>query len=401
MTKQTCIAMLLAGGKGTRLKELTEKLAKPAVPFGGKYRIIDFSLSNCANSGIHTVGVLTQYEPLELHNYIGTGSIWELDRRQGGVTLLPPYAEASQVKWYSGTASAIYQNIHYIEQFNPEHVLVLSGDHIYKMDYNVMLDYHIEKKADATISVMEVPWEEASRFGIMNTDEAFNVTRFDEKPEQPENNLASMGIYLFKWSVLKTYLEMDDRNPDSSNDFGKDIIPALLADKKKLSAYPFEGYWKDVGTVKSLWEANMDMLDQEKQLDFHDPSWRIYSLHSEQRPQVIGKKAKITQSLLNEGCIINGKIQHSVLFQGVEVEESATVKDCVVMPNTRIGSGSFIERAIIMDSLDIPANTIIYNKSPDILLVTKAFIHTYTQNQLKKEKNSEEETLFLSQDLII
>jgi glucose-1-phosphate adenylyltransferase len=383
MTKQKCVAMLLAGGKGSRLKELTETLAKPAVPFGGKYRIIDFPLSNCANSGIHTVGVLTQYQPLALNSYIGIGSAWDLDRRNGGVTVLPPYAESSEVKWYTGTASAIYQNFNYIKQHDPEHVLILSGDHIYKMNYDLMLDYHIDKRADVTISVIEVPWEEASRFGIMNTDDFYNVTRFDEKPENPESNLASMGIYIFKWSVLKKYLELDEHNPDSSNDFGKDVIPAMLADELKLAAYPFKGYWKDVGTIKSLWEANMDLLDQNQNLNLYDPSWRIYSVNSNHPPQMIGRNAVVKHSLLNEGCLIDGEIQHSVVSQGVEVEKDAFVRDCVIMPNARIGRGSFIERAIVMENLEVPENTVIYNDSANILLITEAYLAAYTKELIK------------------
>ncbi|WP_256520097.1 glucose-1-phosphate adenylyltransferase [Domibacillus sp. A3M-37] len=383
MKKQKCIAMILAGGKGSRLKELTDTLAKPAVPFGGKYRIIDFPLSNCANSGIHTVGILTQYQPLALHSYIGIGSTWDLDRRDGGVTVLPPYAESSKVNWYSGTASAIYQNFQYIKQHNPEHVLILSGDHIYKMDYELMLDSHIDRGADATISVIEVPWKEASRFGIMNTDDFCNVTRFDEKPEMPESNLASMGIYIFKWSVLKKYLELDESNPESSNDFGKDVIPAMLADELKLSAYPFKGYWKDVGTVNSLWEANMDLLEQNQGLNLYDPSWRIYSVNSNQPPQMMGRNADVRHSLLNEGCIIDGEIQHSVVSQGVEIEKNAFVKDCVIMPNARIGRGSYIERAIVMEDIHIPENTVIYNKSDEILLVTEAYLAAHTQEVVK------------------
>lgn len=386
MAKQKCVAMLLAGGKGSRLKELTENLAKPAVPFGGKYRIIDFPLSNCANSGIHTVGVLTQYQPLVLNSYIGIGSAWDLDRKNGGVTVLPPYSESSEVKWYSGTASAIYQNLNYIKQYDPEYVLILSGDHIYKMNYDTMLDYHIEKQADVTISVIEVPWEEASRFGIMNTDADFNVTRFDEKPEKPESNLASMGIYIFKWSVLQKYLEMDESNPDSSNDFGKDVIPAMLADNLKLIAYPFKGYWKDVGTVKSLWEANMDLLDEKQDLNLFEYSWRIYSVNPNQPPQIIGSKAKVQHSLVNEGCIIDGVIEQSVMFQGVEVEEEAVLKECVVMPNARIGRGSYIERAIVMGDLEIPENTVIRNNSNDILLVTEQFLMEHTEQQSKVEE---------------
>lgn len=386
MAKQKCVAMLLAGGKGSRLKELTENLAKPAVPFGGKYRIIDFPLSNCANSGIHTVGVLTQYQPLVLNSYIGIGSAWDLDRKNGGVTVLPPYSESSEVKWYSGTASAIYQNLNYIKQYDPEYVLILSGDHIYKMNYDTMLDYHIEKQADVTISVIEVPWDEASRFGIMNTDDQYNVTRFDEKPEKPESNLASMGIYIFKWSVLQKYLEMDESNPDSSNDFGKDVIPAMLADELKLIAYPFKGYWKDVGTVKSLWEANMDLLDADQDLNLFEYSWRIYSVNPNQPPQIIGTTAEVKHSLVNEGCIIDGAIEQSVMFQGVEVEEGAVLKECVVMPNARIGRGSFIERAIVINDLEIPENTVIRNESKEILLVTEEFLMQHTEQHTKVEE---------------
>jgi len=386
MAKQKCVAMLLAGGKGSRLKELTENLAKPAVPFGGKYRIIDFPLSNCANSGIHTVGVLTQYQPLVLNSYIGIGSAWDLDRKNGGVTVLPPYSESSEVKWYSGTASAIYQNLNYIKQYDPEYVLILSGDHIYKMNYDNMLDYHIEKQADVTISVIEVPWDEASRFGIMNTDDQYNVTRFDEKPEKPESNLASMGIYIFKWSVLQKYLEMDESNPDSSNDFGKDVIPAMLADELKLIAYPFKGYWKDVGTVKSLWEANMDLLDADQDLNLFEYSWRIYSVNPNQPPQIIGTTAEVKHSLVNEGCIIDGAIEQSVMFQGVEVEEGAVLKECVVMPNARIGRGSFLERAIVMNDLEIPENTVIRNESKEILLVTEEFLMQHTDQHTKVEE---------------
>ncbi|MCP3762404.1 glucose-1-phosphate adenylyltransferase [Domibacillus sp. A3M-37] len=386
MAKQKCVAMLLAGGKGSRLKELTESLAKPAVPFGGKYRIIDFPLSNCVNSGIHTVGVLTQYQPLVLNSYIGIGSAWDLDRKNGGVTVLPPYSESSEVKWYSGTASAIYQNLNYIKQYDPEYVLILSGDHIYKMNYDTMLDYHVEKQADVTISVIEVPWDEASRFGIMNTDDEYNVTRFDEKPEKPESNLASMGIYIFKWSVLRKYLEMDESNPDSSNDFGKDVIPAMLADELKLMAYPFKGYWKDVGTVKSLWEANMDLLDDEQDLNLFEHSWRIYSVNPNQPPQIIGMQAKVKHSLVNEGCVIDGSIEQSVMFQGVEVEEDTIIKECVVMPNARIGRGSFLERAIVMSDLEVPENTVIRNNSDDILLITESFLAEFAEQQTRVEE---------------
>ncbi|MFC4321679.1 glucose-1-phosphate adenylyltransferase [Litchfieldia salsa] len=373
MVRKKCVAMLLAGGKGSRLSSLTKSLAKPAVPFGGKYRIIDFTLSNCTNSGIDTVGVLTQYQPLLLHSYIGIGSAWDLDRRHGGVTVLPPYTESSGVKWYTGTASAIFQNMPFLKQYDPEYVLILSGDHIYKMDYDEMLQYHIEQDADVSISVVEVPWEEASRFGIMNTNKDLEVTKFEEKPLYPKNNLASMGIYIFKYSILKEYLEMDDRNPDSSHDFGKDVIPLLLEEKKKLIAYPFKGYWKDVGTVKSLWEANMDLLEESSGLNLFDYSWRVYSVNPNQPPQYISPTATINESLINEGCVIEGHIHHSVIFQGVHVGESSIVKDSVIMPDAILGKNVFIENAIIPEGMFIPDGTEIRadKESDEIKLVTE------------------------------
>jgi glucose-1-phosphate adenylyltransferase len=376
MLKKKCVAMLLAGGKGSRLSSLTKNLAKPAVPFGGKYRIIDFTLSNCTNSGIDTVGVLTQYQPLVLNSYIGIGSAWDLDRRNGGVTVLPPYAESSEVKWYTGTASAIYQNLNYIKQYDPEYVLILSGDHIYKMDYSKMLDYHIEKNADVTISVIEVPWSEASRFGIMNTNENMEILQFEEKPANPKNNLASMGIYIFKWSILKEYLEMDSRNPESSHDFGKDVIPLLLEEKKKLVAYPFKGYWKDVGTVKSLWEANMDLLKEDCELNLFDYSWRIYSVNPNQPPQYIAHEAIVTESLINEGCVVEGTVEHSVLFQGVHIGKGSIVKDSVIMPDAVIGENVYIEKAIVPSNIEIPNGTIIRPEQSfdEIILVTKELL---------------------------
>jgi glucose-1-phosphate adenylyltransferase len=365
--------MLLAGGQGSRLGALTRYIAKPAVSFGGKYRIIDFPLSNCTNSGIETVGVLTQYMPLVLNSYIGIGAAWDLDRSNGGVTVLPPYAETSGVKWYKGTASAIYENINYIKQYNPEYVLILSGDHIYKMDYSEMLDYHIEKDADVSISVIEVPWDEASRFGIMNTNINLDIIEFEEKPKSPKSNLASMGIYIFNWSVLKTFLEIDDNNPDSSNDFGKDIIPLLLEENKKVVAYPFKGYWKDVGTVKSLWEANMDLLKEETELDLYDRSWRIYSVNPNQPPQYISPTAHVEESLINEGCIVEGTIKHSVLFQGVTVEEGSVIQDSVIMPNALIGKNVVIEKAIIAEGMVVEENTIIRpeKNKDEVILVAK------------------------------
>ncbi len=376
MIKKKCIAMLLAGGKGSRLHSLTKDLAKPAVPFGGKYRIIDFTLSNCTNSGIDTVGVLTQYQPLVLNSYIGIGSAWDLDRINGGVTVLPPYTASSEVKWYTGTASAVYQNLNYLEQYNPEYVLILSGDHIYKMNYEEMLEYHIEKSADATISVIEVPWDEASRFGIMNTNEEMGVTEFVEKPDEPISNLASMGIYIFKWTILREYLLEDAENPESSHDFGKDIIPKLLHDEKKLFAYPFKGYWKDVGTVKSLWEANMDLLDENCELDLFDYNWRIYSVNPNQRPQYISPEAEVTESLVNEGCTIEGVVNKSVLFQGVTVKKGAMIRESVIMPDAVIGENVLIEKAIVPSHLTIPDNTVIKCDpgQEEIVLVTEEML---------------------------
>lgn len=376
MGRKKCVAMLLAGGKGSRLSSLTKNLAKPAVPFGGKYRIIDFTLSNCTNSSIDTVGVLTQYQPLVLNSYIGIGSVWDLDRKNGGVTVLPPYTESSEMKWYKGTASAIFQNINFIKQYDPEYVLILSGDHIYKMDYSKMLDFHIEKNADASISVIEVPWEEASRFGIMNTNEQMQVIEFDEKPSKPKNNLASMGVYIFKWSVLKEYLEMDERNPYSSHDFGKDIIPLFLDEKRNVVAYPFKGYWKDVGTVKSLWEANMDLLKDKSQLNLFDRDWKIYTVNSNHPPQFIADDAEVTDSLVNDGCVIMGKVSHSVLFQGVNVGRNTVVKNSVLMPDSTIGENVYIENAIVPSGIEIPNGTIICpdTNSEEVLLVTEEII---------------------------
>lgn len=375
MQKKKIVAMLLAGGQGSRLNSLTKSLAKPAVPFGGKYRIIDFPLSNCSNSGIHTVGVLTQYQPLILNSYIGIGSAWDLDRKDDGVTVLPPYTESQGVKWYTGTASAIFENINYLHQYNPDYVLILSGDHIYKMNYELMLDHHIEKGADVTISVIEVPWEEASRFGILNTDEDLRVVEFDEKPKVPKSNLASMGIYIFKWSELEKYLLLDDGNTASSHDFGKDILPRMLKEDKQLFAYPFKGYWKDVGTVKSLWEANMDLLDENCELELFDHSWRIYSVNPNQPPQYISKDASLTDSLVNEGCIIEGKITRSVVFQGVTVKKGADVKETVIMPNAVIGQNCIIEKAIISSELVVPDGSIIRPENDgEILLVSEETI---------------------------
>ncbi|HWR44710.1 glucose-1-phosphate adenylyltransferase [Sporomusa sp.] len=347
MRKKKCVAMILAGGQGSRLGVLTKKIAKPAVPFGGKYRIIDFPLSNCYNSDIDTVGVLTQYQPLALHSYIGIGSAWDLDRRNGGVYVLPPYVREKGGEWYKGTADAIYQNINFIEMFDPEFVLVLSGDHIYKMDYSLMLDYHKSKQADATIAVIEVPWEEASRFGIMNTAEDDRITEFDEKPKNPKNNLASMGVYVFSWSALRAYLTADAVDDTSSHDFGKNVIPQMLAGSERLYAYRFNGYWKDVGTVESYWEANMDLLGDEPALDLYDPNWRIYSVSPTQPPHFVGEGARVVCSMITEGCKVFGEVENSVLFPGVTIGAGAKVKDSIIMPYASIGANSIIVRAIL------------------------------------------------------
>ncbi|MEC5186986.1 glucose-1-phosphate adenylyltransferase [Geobacillus thermodenitrificans] len=385
--KKKCIAMLLAGGQGSRLRSLTTNIAKPAVPFGGKYRIIDFTLSNCTNSSIDTVGVLTQYQPLLLHSYIGIGSAWDLDRRNGGVTVLPPYSVSSGVKWYEGTANAVYQNINYIEQYNPDYVLVLSGDHIYKMDYQHMLDYHIAKQADVTISVIEVPWEEASRFGIMNTNEEMEIVEFAEKPAEPKSNLASMGIYIFNWPLLKQYLQIDNANPHSSHDFGKDVIPMLLREKKRLFAYPFEGYWKDVGTVKSLWEANMDLLDENNELDLFDRSWRIYSVNPNQPPQYISPEAEVSDSLVNEGCVVEGTVERSVLFQGVRIGKGAVVKESVIMPGAAVSEGAYVERAIVTpDSIIPPHSSVCPEDADDVVLVTAEWLKQSNEETARKDE---------------
>ena len=347
MVSKDCVAMILAGGQGSRLGALTKNVAKPAVPFGGKYRIIDFPLSNCVHSGINTVGVLTQYQPLELNRYIGNGNPWDLDRSHGGVYVLPPYQSAKAGEWYKGTANAIYQNLSFLESFKPENVLILSGDHIYKMHYGEMLKAHKESGAAVTIAVMPVPWEEASRFGIMNVDEEGTITDFEEKPAEPKSNLASMGIYIFTYEVLKKYLEADERDPSSANDFGKNIIPTMLENGEKMVSFRFEGYWKDVGTIHSLWEANMDLVDQPPKFDLNDRSWSIYSRNMALAPHYVGQNAKITNSTVTEGCFIGGEIKHSVIFGGVELGEGSVVSDSVIMPGAKIGKNVVIEKAVI------------------------------------------------------
>lgn len=351
--KKKCVAMLLAGGQGSRLYALTQNRAKPAVPYGGKYKIIDFPLSNCIHSGIDTVGVLTQYEPLELNAYIGNGATWDLDCMSGGAYVLPPYMKGKKGEWYSGTASAIFQNIHFIEQYNPEYILILSGDHIYTMDYEKMIDAHEEKGADATIAVMEVPMAEASRFGIMNTDADMRIVEFEEKPPVPKNNLASMGIYVFTWKKLREYLINDNQDPNSSNDFGKNIIPNMLENGEKMFAYLFSGYWKDVGTIDSLWEANMDLLSERPELDLHDDNWRIYGRNLVFPPHFIGEEASVKNSILCDGCVIHGTVENSILSPGVTVEKGACVKDSIVMQQTVIRSGSCVTRAIVDEDVTI------------------------------------------------
>lgn len=347
MINKEVVAMILAGGQGSRLGVLTKNLAKPAVPFGGKYRIIDFPLSNCANSGIYTVGVLTQYKPLELNNHIGIGDAWDLDRRDGGVSILPPYQEEQGGDWYKGTANAIYQNIGYIDKYDPEYVLILSGDHIYKMDYDNMLEFHKEKNADVTIAVIEVTMEEATRFGIMNTREDLSIYEFEEKPKFPKSNKASMGVYIFNWKELKKYLKEDELDSTSSNDFGKNIIPKMLKDNKRMVAYPFKGYWKDVGTIDSLWEANMDLLLNKNELDLNASEWKIYSKNPVRPAQFIGNEARVKNSLITEGCIIYGDIENSVISQGVSVGKNVVIKDSVIMPNVRIEDNVIINKAIV------------------------------------------------------
>ena len=354
-----CIAMLLAGGQGSRLYALTQRLAKPAVPFGGKYRIIDFPLSNCVNSGIDTVGILTQYQPLVLNEYIGNGQPWDLDRLYGGVHVLPPYQTATGSDWYKGTANAIYQNINFIERYEPEYVVILSGDHIYKMDYSKMLEFHKAHNADCTIAVMEVPWEEASRFGIMTADEEGTITRFQEKPKNPESNLASMGIYIFTWTKLRKYLAEDEADPASDNDFGKNIIPNMLAANEHMVAYPFEGYWKDVGTIDSLWEANMDLLDPNVALNVGDDDWRIYSRNSGMPGHYIGTDADVQNSMITEGCQVHGKVEKSVLFAGVKVGAGAVVEESIVMPGAVIEEGAHVSYAIVAENVVVKKDAVV------------------------------------------
>lgn len=346
-TRKKCVAMLLAGGQGSRLYSLTKKRAKPAVPFGGKYRIIDFPLSNCINSGIDTVGVLTQYEPLELNAYIGTGAPWDLDVMNGGAYILPPYVRGKKGEWYAGTANAVYQNLQFINRFNPEHILILSGDHIYKMDYEKMLHFHEKNQADATIAVIEVPMEEASRFGIMNTDEDNRITEFEEKPANPKSNKASMGIYIFKWNKIKQYLIEDEEDETSEKDFGKNIIPKMLKQGEKMYAYSFDGYWRDVGTIQSLWEANMELIDGDTALNLESDSFKVFTRNYSNPPHYIAKGASVSKSIISDGCFIEGEVVNSVIHSGVRICAGAKVSNSIIMDGTVIGKNAIVEKSII------------------------------------------------------
>ena len=345
--KKECVAMLLAGGQGTRLGALTRKVAKPAVPFGGKYRIIDFTLYNTINSDIDTIGVLTQYQPFDLNQYIGNGQPWDIDRLEGGAFVLPPYQKAKSGEWYKGTANAIYQNIDFVDRYSADYVLILSGDHIYKMDYNKMLQYHIAKGADCTIAVQNVPIEEASRFGIMNTDSDDKIFEFEEKPKQPKSTKASMGIYIFTWAKLKEYLIADEADKSSHNDFGKNIIPNMLNAGEKMYTYDFKGYWKDVGTISSLWEANMDILDIDSGINLSDTDWKIYARNTAEPPHFVGSGAKISNAVVSEGCVVQGEVVNSIISRGATIEKGAKICDSIVMPNAVVKAGATVNHSII------------------------------------------------------
>ena len=359
LPKQEVVAMLLAGGQGSRLGVLTRNQAKPAVPFGGKYRIIDFPLSNCVNSGIETVGVLTQYQPLELTEYIGSGQPWDLDSMNAGVHVLPPYQRARGSDWYKGTANAIYQNIRFIDRYNPDYVVILSGDHIYKMDYSKMVAFHKEHEAACTIAEQEVPLAEASRFGILNTNEDGSIYEFDEKPKHPKSNKASMGIYVFTWSKLRQYLEADEADKKSGKDFGHDVLPAMLAAGEKMMAYNFSGYWKDVGTIESLWEANMDLLDPKVPLELNDNDWRIYARTQALPPQYIAATANVQNSIISEGCNVYGTVDFSVLSSDVYVAPDAVVRDSIIMPGARIEEGAVVQYAIVATDSVVGAGSVV------------------------------------------
>ena len=369
--KQEMRAMILAGGQGSRLGVFTKRIAKPAVSFGGKYRIIDFVLSNCSNSGIDTVGVLTQYRPRILNSHIGMGSHWDLDRINGGVYILQPYMSEKEGHWYNGTANAIYKNMNFIDDYNPEYLLVLSGDHIYKMDYSEMLNFHKEKNAKATIAVIEVPWDEASRFGIMNTEEDKKIYEFEEKPKDPKSNLASMGVYIFNWKTLKEYFLRGQKTKECFDDFGKDVIPAMLNDGVEMYAYPFRGYWRDVGTIDSLWEANMDLIKTPEAIDLSDQNWKIYTNTMDLPPQYIGKYASVKESLVADGCSVLGSVENTVLSHKVEVGEGSTIRNSVIMPNVKIGKNVVIEKAMIAEGAIIKDNAVIKDDNNEISVISE------------------------------
>ncbi len=359
------VAMLLAGGQGSRLKALTKMVAKPAVAFGGKYRIIDFPLSNAANSGINNIAILTQYKPFLLNTHIGIGSAWDYDRNVGGLRILSPFMSEDGGRWYTGTANAIYENIDYLDGLNPDYVLILSGDHIYKMDYEILVDAHKKKEAAVTLAVMEVPWEDCSRFGIINVDKDNFVVEFDEKPENPKNNMASMGIYVFTWSILREYLLKDGEDKNSDHDFGKNILPRMLEEGNKMYAWIFDGYWKDVGTVRSYWEANMDLLDPNNTLNLYDKNWRIYTKSRNLPPQYLARGSRVKNSLVNEGCYIVGDVERSVIFSDVVIEEGASVKDSVILSDCRIKKGAKINRAVILEGSVVEENQVIGEENSD------------------------------------
>lgn len=372
-TGKKILGMLLAGGQGSRLKTLTKETAKPAVPFGGKYRIIDFALSNAANSLIDDIAILTQYKPLHLNEHLGIGQPWDYNRSPVGLKILSPYASEEGGRWFTGTANAIFENLDYIDSKNPDYVLILSGDHIYKMNYMKMIDAHIAKKAACTISVIEVPWEDASRFGIVNVDEELKITEFDEKPSEPKNNMASMGIYVFTWDILRSYLLEDDADENSSHDFGHDILPKMLEEGNHMQAFLFKGYWKDVGTVRSYWESNLDLLDPQNSLNIFERDWRIYTNNLNLPPHRIGANAKVCEALINEACLIDGNINHSVLFSNIKVEEGAEVKDSVILNNVVIKKGAKVSRAIVMEGVTIEEDAVIGHESK-VSLVSKSGI---------------------------
>jgi glucose-1-phosphate adenylyltransferase len=372
MKKDKVVAMLLAGGQGSRLKLLTKNIAKPAVPFGGKYRIIDFALSNATNSGIRDIGILTQYKPFELNTHIGIGGTWDFDRNTGGLRILPPFMSEDGGRWYTGTANAIYENIDFVDNLDPEFVLILSGDHIYKMDYNELINNHRLNSSDVTIAVREVPWEQASRFGIVNVDQNHRIVEFSEKPEMPKNNMASMGIYVFNWKKLKSYLIQDAKNPDSVHDFGKNVLPLMLREGLKMHVYVFNGYWKDVGTVDSYWQSNMDLLDENNTLDLYDKNWRIYTRNKNLPPQYIAKGSVVNNSMINEGCVIEGEVHNSIIFSGVHIQRDAKVSNSVILSNARISPNVRVDHCVVLEDVLIHEGVKVGSSTnKDILIIDK------------------------------